>query len=102
MLADWPLSKREHQYYDRSKFQTKVVHAVAKNWSCVSSSFRYDPTCGRLTFGVVESRLALLKRGYRVTLMIENMRDEREFAQNTTETRTNIFLESIGVKKPKA
>ena len=48
---------------------------------------------------VAENRSGLLKRGFNVMTIEGNLGDEREFDEKATENRTDIFLESLGLKK---
>jgi benzoyl-CoA reductase subunit B len=45
--------------------------------------------------------LGLLKRGHKVLTYEGNMGDEREFDLASVQTRFDIFLESLGLEKPK-
>ena len=55
----------------------------------------------RIGLGIAENRLGLLKRGHKVLGYEGNMGDEREFDMAATKTRFDIFLESLGLTKPK-
>jgi benzoyl-CoA reductase subunit B len=51
--------------------------------------------------GIAENRLGLLDRGFKVMTYEGNMGDEREFGEKATENKIDIFLESLGLKKPR-
>lgn len=101
MLADWHLSKPEYQHFYHPEYKTKMMDAIAKNWKCDGIILHYNRGCEGLSMGIAENRLGLLERGNKVMAYEGNMGDEREFDEKATLNRIDIFLESLGVKKPK-
>jgi benzoyl-CoA reductase subunit B len=77
------------------------MDAIAKNWKLDGIVLHYNRGCEGLSIGIAENRLGLLKRGHKVMTYEGNMGDEREFDKEATERRFDIFLESIGLTKPK-
>ena len=63
--------------------------------------FYYNRGCEGLSVGIAENRLGLLERGNKVMTYEGNMGDEREFDGQATINRIDIFMESLGLKKPK-
>ena len=57
--------------------------------------------CEGLSVGIAENRLGLLDRGNKVMTYEGNMGDEREFDLGAVQMRFDIFLESLGLQKPK-
>ena len=51
--------------------------------------------------GIAENRLGLIERGNKVRCYEGNMGDEREFDEAAATHRLAIFLENIGLQKPK-
>jgi benzoyl-CoA reductase subunit B len=100
MLADWHLWKPEYQHYYSPEYKTKMMDAIAKRWKCDGIILHYNRGCEGLSFGIAENRLGLLKRGHNVMTYEGNMGDEREFDLTATETRFDIFLEGLGLKRP--
>ncbi|MBW1695703.1 MAG: benzoyl-CoA reductase, bzd-type, subunit O [Deltaproteobacteria bacterium] len=101
MLADWHLSKPEYQHFYHPEYKTKMMDAIAKNWKVDGIILHYNRGCEGLTVGIAENRLGLLERGNKVMTYEGNMGDEREFDEAATLNRLDIFLDSIGLKKPK-
>ncbi|MBW1887091.1 MAG: hypothetical protein JRI52_01905 [Deltaproteobacteria bacterium] len=60
----------------------------------------YNRGCEGLSTGIAENRLGLLERGHKVMTYEGNMGDEREFDEQVTFNRIEIFLESLGLKRP--
>jgi benzoyl-CoA reductase subunit B len=60
----------------------------------------YNRGCEGLSAGIAENRLGLLKRGHKVMTFEGNMGDEHEFDEQATLNRIDIFMESLGLKKP--
>jgi benzoyl-CoA reductase subunit B len=52
-----------------------------------------------LIVGIAENGLGLLQRGHKVMTYEVNMGVEREFDERATETRIDIFFESVGLAK---
>ncbi|UCH00812.1 MAG: benzoyl-CoA reductase, bzd-type, subunit O [Deltaproteobacteria bacterium] len=100
MLADWHLSKPEYQHFYSPEYKTKMMDAIAKRWMCDGIIMHYNRGCEGLSVGIAENRLGLLKRGNKVMTYEGNMGDEREFDLTATETRFDIFLEGLGLKRP--
>lgn len=100
MLADWHLSKPQYQHFYHPEYKTKMMDAIAKNWRCDGIILHYNRGCEGLSVGIAENRLGLLQRGNKVLTYEGNMGDETEFDLPATETRFDIFLESLGLKKP--
>jgi benzoyl-CoA reductase subunit B len=99
LLADWHLSKPEYQHFYSPEYKTKMMAAIAKLWKVDGIILHYNRGCEGLTMGIAENRLGLLNRGMKVMTYEGNMGDEREFDEKATETRIDIFLESLGLKK---
>ncbi len=99
MLADWHLSKPEYQHFYSPEYKTKMMAAIAKLWKVDGIILHYNRGCEGLTMGTAENRLGLLDRGMKVMTYEGNMGDEREFDEKAAETRIDIFLESLGLKK---
>ena len=102
MLADWHLSKPEYQHFYHPEYKTMMMDAIAKHWKCNGIILHYNRGCEGLSVGIAENRLGLLKRGNKVMTYEGNMGDEREFDFSQTKARFDIFLESLGLKKPVA
>jgi benzoyl-CoA reductase subunit B len=100
MLADWHLRKPEYQHYYSPEYKTKMMDAIAKKWKCDGIILHYNRGCEGLSVGIAENRLGLLERGHNVMTYEGNMGDEREFDLTATETRFDIFLEGLGLKRP--
>jgi benzoyl-CoA reductase subunit B len=100
MLADWHLSKPEYQHFYHPEFKTKMMASIAKHWHVDGIILHYNRGCEGLSVGIAENRLGLLKRGHKVMTYEGNMGDEKEFDEKATENRIDIFLESLGLKKP--
>ncbi|MGO8823305.1 MAG: benzoyl-CoA reductase, bzd-type, subunit O [Desulfomonilaceae bacterium] len=100
MLADWHLSKPEYQHFYHPEFKTKMMASIAKHWHVDGIVLHYNRGCEGLSVGIAENRLGLLKRGHKVMTYEGNMGDEKEFDEKATENRIDIFLESLGLKKP--
>ncbi|GAB4294026.1 MAG: 2-hydroxyacyl-CoA dehydratase subunit D [Myxococcota bacterium] len=100
MLADWHLCKPEYQHYYSPEYKTLMMDSIAKRWKCDGIILHYNRGCEGLTVGIAENRLGLLKRGNKVMTYEGNMGDEREFDLVATQARFDIFLESLGLKKP--
>jgi benzoyl-CoA reductase subunit B len=77
-----------------------MMAVIAKHWKVDGIILHYNRGCEGLSLGIAENRSGLLKRGYNVMMFEGNMVDEREFDEKATENRTDIFLESLGLKKP--
>ena len=58
----------------------------------------YNRGCEGLSTGIAENRPGLLERGLKVMAYEGNMGDEREFDEQATLNRFDIFLESLGLK----
>jgi benzoyl-CoA reductase subunit B len=101
LLADWHLSKPEYQHYYSPEYKTQMMDAIAKNWKLDGIILHYNRGCEGLSVGIAENRLGLLKRGHKVMTYEGNMGDEREFDLTSVQTRFDIFLESMGLSKPK-
>ncbi|MHC4537977.1 MAG: 2-hydroxyacyl-CoA dehydratase [Planctomycetota bacterium] len=101
MLADWHLSKPEYQHYYSPEYKTQMMDAIAKHWKLNGIILHYNRGCEGLSVGIAENRLGLLERGHKVLTYEGNMGDEREFDLTAVETRFDIFLESLGLDKPK-
>lgn len=101
MLADWHLSKPEYQHFYHPKHKTKMMDAIAKNWKCDGIILHYNSGCEGLSVSIAENRLGLLELGNKVMTFEGNMGDEREFDETAVQNRIDIFLESMGLKKPK-
>jgi benzoyl-CoA reductase subunit B len=78
-----------------------MMDAIAKNWKCDGIILHYNRGCEGLSMGIAENRLGLIERGNRVMIYEGNMGDEREFDEAATLNRIDIFMDSIGLKKPK-
>ncbi len=102
MIADWHLSKPEYQHFYSPEYKTMMMDAIVKKWKCDGIILHYNRGCEGLSVGIAENRLGLLKRGNKVMTYEGNMGDEREFDLTATESRFDIFLESLGLKKPAA
>jgi benzoyl-CoA reductase subunit B len=100
MLADWHLSKPEYQHYYSPEFKTQMMDAIAKHWKLNGIVLHYNRGCEGLSVGIAENRLGLLKRGHKVMTYEGNMGDEREFDLTAVQNRFDIFLESLGLKRP--
>ena len=100
MLAEWHLTKPEYQHFYSPEYKTKMMDAIAKKWQCDGIFLHYNRGCEGLSVGIAENRLGLLDRGNKVMTYEGNMGDEREFDIGAVQTRFDIFLESIGLKKP--
>lgn len=101
LLADWHLSKPEYQHYYSPEYKTMMMDAIAKNWKLDGIVLHYNRGCEGLSVGIAENRLGLLKRGWKVMTYEGNMGDEREFDLTSVQNRFDIFLESLGLSKPK-
>jgi benzoyl-CoA reductase subunit B len=77
-----------------------MMAVIAKHWKVDGIILHYNRGCEGLSVGIAENRSGLLKLGYNVMMFEGNMVDEREFDEKATENRTDIFLESLGLKKP--
>jgi benzoyl-CoA reductase subunit B len=99
LLADWHLSKPEYQHFYHPEYKTMMMDAIAKHWGVDGIILHYNRGCEGLSVGIAENRLGLLKRGHKVMTYEGNMGDEREFDEKAVETRIDIFLESLGLKK---
>jgi len=77
-----------------------MMAVIAKHWKVDGIILHYNRGCEGLSVGIAENRSGLLKLGYNVMMFEGNMGDEREFDEKATENRTDIFLESLGLKKP--
>jgi benzoyl-CoA reductase subunit B len=102
MLADWHLSKPEYQHYYSPEYKTMMMDAIARNWKLNGIILHYNRGCEGLSVGIAENRLGLLERGWKVMTYEGNMGDEREFDIGSVQNRFDIFLESLGLSKPKA
>ena len=100
MLADWHLSKPEYQHFYHPEYKTKMMDAIAKHWKADGVLLHYNRGCEGLSVGIAENRLGLLNRGNKVMAFEGNMGDEREFDEQATLNRIDIFLESLGLRKP--
>jgi benzoyl-CoA reductase subunit B len=76
-----------------------MMAAIAKHWKVDGIILHYNRGCEGLTVGIAENRLGLLNRGFKVMTYEGNMGDEREFDEKATETRIDIFLDSLGLKR---
>jgi benzoyl-CoA reductase subunit B len=74
--------------------------AMARQWKLEGIFLQYNRGCEGLSVGIAENRLGLLKRGHKVMTFEGNMGDEREFDEQATLNRIDIFMESLGLKKP--
>lgn len=101
MLADWHLSKPEYQHFYSAEHKTKMMDAIARNWHVDGIILHYNRGCEGLSMGIAENRLGLIERGHKVMAYEGNMGDEREFDEAATLNRIAIFLESLGLEKPK-
>jgi benzoyl-CoA reductase subunit B len=101
MLADWHLSKPEYQHFYHPDYKTQLMDAIAKNWKCDGIILHYNRGCEGLSVGIAENRLGLMERGNKVMSYEGNMGDEREFDIVSVQKRFDIFLESLGLEKPK-
>lgn len=101
MLADWHLTKPEYQHYYSPEYKTMMMDSIAKNWNVDAIVLHYNRGCEGLSVGIAENRLGLLKRGHKVMTYEGNMGDEREFDKEGVEKRFDIFMEGMGLKKPK-
>lgn len=101
MLADWHLSKPEYQHFYHPECKTKMMDAIAGNWAVDGIILHYNRGCEGLSMGIAENRLGLLECGHKVMTYEGNMGDEREFDETATLNRISIFLESLGLEKPR-
>ena len=101
MIADWHLSKPGYQHFYHPEYKTKMMGAIAKHWKCDGIILHYNRGCEGLSMGIAENRLGLLKRGNRVITFEGNMGGEREFDEKATQNRIDIFVDSLGLEKPK-
>jgi benzoyl-CoA reductase subunit B len=95
------MSKTECQHFYHPECKTKMMASIGKNWKVDGIILHYNRGCEGLSVGIVENRLGLLDRGFKVMTYEGNMGDEREFGEKATENRIDIFLESLGLKKPR-
>jgi benzoyl-CoA reductase subunit B len=77
-----------------------VLDAIAKQWKVDGIILHYNRRSEGLCVRIAETRLGLLKRGHKVMTFEGNMGDEREFHEQATLNRINIFMESLVLKKP--
>lgn len=101
MLADWHLSKPEYQHFYHPQHKTRMMDAIAKKWHVDGIILHYNRGCEGLSVGIAENRLGLIERGNKVMAYEGNMGDEREFDETATLNRISIFLESLGLEKPR-
>jgi len=101
MLADWHLSRPEYQHFYSPRYKTDMMDAIARGWKVDGIILHYNRGCEGLSMGIAENRLGLIDRGHRVMTYEGNMGDQREFDMQTTEKRIDIFLESLGLPRPK-
>jgi len=101
MLADWHLSKPMYQHYYHPEHKTKMMDAIVNHWKVDGVLLHYNRGCEGTSVSIAENRLGLLERGHKVMSFEGNMGDEREFDEQATINRIDIFLESLGLKKPK-
>ena len=101
MLADWHLGKPEYQHFYHPEYKTKMMDAIARKWNADGIILHYNRGCEGLSVGVAENRLGLLERGHKVMAYEGNMGDEKEFDETATINRIDIFLDSLGLKKPR-
>ncbi|MEE9610281.1 MAG: 2-hydroxyacyl-CoA dehydratase family protein [Desulfatiglandales bacterium] len=81
-------------------YKTRMLDAIAKQWKLDGIILHYNRGCEGLSVGIAENRLGLLKRGHKVMTFEGNMGDEREFDEQATMNRIDIFLESLGIPRP--
>ena len=60
------MSKPEYQHYYHPEHQTKMMDAIAKNWSVDGIILRYNRGCEGLSMGIAENRFGQLERGNKV------------------------------------
>lgn len=100
MRADWHLSKPEYQHFYHPEHKTKMMDAICIKWKIDGVILHHNRGCEGLFVGIAENRLGLLKRGHKGITYECNMGDEGKFDEQATTNRIDIFLESLGLKKP--
>ncbi len=100
MLADLHLSKPMYQHYYHPEHKTKMMDAIVNHWKVDGVLLHYNRGCEGTSVSIAENRLGLLERGHKVMSFEGNMGDEKEFDEQATLNRIDIFLESLGLKKP--
>ncbi|MGO9568618.1 MAG: 2-hydroxyacyl-CoA dehydratase [Desulfomonilaceae bacterium] len=83
------------------KYKTTMMASIAKNWKVDGIILHYNRGCEGLSVGNAENRSGLLDRGFKVMTYEGNMGDERGFDEKATENRIDIFLDSMGLKRPR-
>jgi len=101
ILADWHLSKPEYQHFYHPEYKTKMMDAICEHWKVDGVILHYNRGCEGLSTGIAENRLGLIERGRKVMAYEGNMGDEREFDEQAVVNRIDIFLESLGLERPK-
>jgi hypothetical protein len=88
-------------YEHRVKYLAdQMINAISKKWKCDGIILHYNRGCEGLSLGIAENRLGLLDLGYKVMNYEWNIGTEREFDEKAVTTRIDIFLDSIGLKRP--
>ena len=77
------------------------MDAIARNWKVDGIILHYNRGCEGLSVNIAENRLGLQEKGHKVMTYEGNMGDEREFDEASVVNRIDIFLESMGLSKPK-
>ncbi len=77
-----------------------MLDAIARQWKLDGILLHYNRGCEGLSVGIAKNGLGLLKRGRKVMTFEGNMGYEREFDEQATLNRNDIFMQSSGLKKP--
>lgn len=95
LLADWFLNRPLYQGFYHPDFKTAMTAAIARQWGVDGIIIHLNRGCEAMSMGVAETRLGLIKEGFKVMTYEGNMGDEREFDLDATVERLNIFLELL-------
>jgi len=95
LLAEWFLERPLYQAAYHPDFRIALMSALARQWKVDGIIIHLNRGCELVCVNVAETRLGLIKEGFKVMTYEGNMGDERDFDLESTMSRLNIFLELL-------
>ena len=97
--ADFRLRNWGWRMFQSLDERLNITKQIIEQWKVDALISHLNKGCEGTSIGQMETRLDLLKSNIPVMTFEGNMADTREFDLETTLSRIDIFLESLGMKK---
>lgn len=95
LYLDRPINKAEFAPHLKSS----AMEMLVREYNCQGVTIHLNRGCELTSLGVMENRLALMKRGIPVMTYEGNMGDKREVNQQEILNRLEAFMETLGLTK---